>query len=137
MQKLLLVALLLAATLTGYAQSPVGHWKVLSHIIDFDGQKIDMHDALLKQRPCASKIFYEINEDKTYRLNAASSGCEERYKSIQEKLYSKTQWKLEGTVFTTSATNFEAGQSYTISFSGNKMTWMGTDGQGTIVYEKL
>ncbi len=137
MKNLLLCFILLLTAGIAYAQSPVGKWKVLSHTIDYDGQKIDMHEALLSTRPCAAKIVYEINTDATFRLNAAASGCDEKYKSIQEKLYSKTAWKLEGTLFSTSATNFAVSQTYTISFSGNTMTWVGTDGQGTIVYQKL
>jgi hypothetical protein len=37
----------------------------------------------------------------------------------------------------TSATNFAVGQSYIVTFSSNKMTWTGTEGQGVIVYQKL
>jgi hypothetical protein len=120
------------------AQSPVGKWKVLSHISTYQGQTFDSQKALLQQRPCAAKIFYEINADGTYRLNAASSGCDEKYKSIQEKLWSKTNWQLKGDIFTTSTLkDFSAGQSYKMTIDGNKMTWVGTDGQGTIVYQKL
>ena len=137
MQKILLSIIFLIAAIHLNAQSPIGKWKIISHTIEYDGQKIDMHAALLQQRPCADKIVYEINADATYRLNAAASGCDEKYRNIQEKLYRNTQWKLEGSLFTTSASNFAVGQSYTISFSGNKMTWLGTEGQGTIVYQKL
>lgn len=119
------------------AQNPVGKWKVISHTIVFEGKKMDTHAALLKQRPCASLIVYEINADKTYRLNASASGCDEKYRNIQEKLWSKTKWKLEGNVFTTSATNFAVGQSYTVVFAGNKMTMTGTDGQGVTVYQRV
>lgn len=119
------------------AQSPVGKWKIISHTFVYDGQKIDSHAALLKQRPCAAKIIWEINADGIFRLNAANSGCDESYKKIQEKLYSKTKWKIDGTRFTTSATNFAIGQSYRVVFSGNKMIMTGTEGQGTIVYQKL
>jgi hypothetical protein len=119
------------------AQSPVGKWKVISHTIVYEGQKMDTQEALLKIRPCAGNIFYEIKEDKTYRLNAASSNCDEKYKNIQEKLYSKTKWKVEADIISISATNFAVSQSYKISFSGNKMIWNGTDGQGIIIYQKL
>jgi Lipocalin-like domain len=137
MPKSLLTLVFLLAAVCIRAQSPVGHWKVISHISEYAGETFDSHAALLQQRPCADKIFYEINADGTFRLNAAASGCDEKYRNIQERLYSKTQWKLEGKLFTTSASNFAVGQTYTISFSGNKMTWVGTEGQGTIIYQKL
>jgi hypothetical protein len=39
------------------AQSPVvGEWKRISATIDHQGQKVDMHAALLQQRPCVAKI---------------------------------------------------------------------------------
>jgi len=122
---------------TSHAQSPVGKWKTVSHTIVFEGKKMDMHAALLSQRPCAAKIVWEINADGSFRLNAATSGCDDSYKKIQEKLYSKTKWKLEGGKITTSATNFAVGQTYTVSMAGNTMTWVGTEGQGTIVYQRL
>jgi hypothetical protein len=137
MKKIATSVLLLFAAMALGAQSPVGRWKKISHTIDMDGQKIDTHAALLKQRPCADKIVYEINADATFRLNAAASDCDEKYKSIQEKLYGKTDWKMEGDKITTSATNFAVGQTYTVGFSGSKMTWTGTEGQGIIVYQKL
>ena len=137
MQKIILLIFSVMMFHLAYSQGPVGKWKILSHTIVFDGQKMDMQAALLKQRPCASGIVYEINADKTYRLNASGSGCDEKYKNIQQKLWAKTKWKLEGNVFTTSATNFVVGQSYTAVFSGNKMTLTGTDGQGIIVYQRL
>jgi hypothetical protein len=134
---ILLLALIISYTITN-AQSPVGKWKKISHISTYAGETFDSHKALLQQRPCASKIVYEINADGTYRLNAANSGCDERYKKIQEKLYSETNWQLKGNIFTTSTQkDFSVGQSYKITISGNKMTWEGTDGQGTIVFQKL
>jgi Lipocalin-like domain len=137
MHKLLTIVVFLIAASKMNAQNPVGRWKVVSHTIEFDGQKMDMHAALLEQRPCAAKIVYEINEDATFRLNAAASGCDEKYRNIQEKLYSQTKWKLEGDRITTSATNFAVGQTYTVVFEAQKMTWTGTEGQGVIVYQKL
>ncbi len=119
------------------AQSPVGKWKLISSTIVYGGQKIDTHAALLKQRPCAEKIVYEINADGTYRLNAAASGCDEKYINIQQKLYSITKWKMEGNKFTTYAVSAAVGQTYVVVFSGNKMTCTGTEGQGVIVYQKL
>lgn len=133
-----LTIVFLVSVLSALAQSPAGKWKVISHIVVFDGKKMDMHAALLSQRPCASKIVYEINADATYRLNATASGCDEKYKNIQQKLYSKTRWRVVGNKITISTLkDFAVGQTYTISISGNKMTWVGTDGQGTIVYQKL
>ena len=129
--------IVLFSLMIGKAQNPVGKWQILSHTSVYDGQKIDSHAALLTQRPCAAKIVYEVNADGTFRLNAATSDCDEKYKSIQEKLYSKTKWKLEGNKITTSATNFAVGQSYIVVFSGNKMTWTGTEGQGIIVYQNF
>jgi Lipocalin-like domain len=137
MHKLLTIFVFLIAASKINAQNPVGRWKVVSHTIEFDGQKMDMHAALLEQRPCAAKIVYEINEDATFRLNASASGCDEKYRNIQEKLYSQTKWKLEGDRITTSATNFAVGQTYTVVFEAQKMTWTGTEGQGVIVYQKL
>lgn len=134
-----IVALILLLSLSSvYAQSPVGKWKKITHVSTFEGQTFDSHKALLVQRPCAAKFVYEINADATFRLNASQSGCDESYKKIQEKLYSKTQWKVQGNKITISSLkDFAVGQSYFISFSGNKMIWKGTDGQGTITYQKL
>jgi hypothetical protein len=28
------------------------------------------------------------------------------------------------------------GQTYTVTVSGNRMTWVGTDGQGTLVFQR-
>jgi len=120
------------------AQSPVGKWKMISHVSSYGDQTFDSHKALLTQRPCAAKIVYEINADATYRLNASNSGCDEKYKKIQEKLYSETKWKAQGNKISISTLNdFSVGQTYLVSFSGNKMIWKGTDGQGTITFQKL
>ncbi len=120
------------------AQSPIGKWKITSHISEFQGHVFDSHKALLIQRPCASAIVYEINSDNTYRLNAKASSCDENFKKIQEKLYSKTNWKVVGNKITISSIkNFVVGQTYTFTIKGNTMTWIGTDGQGTITYQKL
>lgn len=125
-----------AASAQDLAKSVVGSWKLVSHTVTAAGSTFDSHAALLQQRPCASKIRYNIGADGTYRLDASASDCDEKYKAVQEKLYAKTKWKLEGTKFTTSSTNFAAGQSYTVSVAGNRMTWVGTDGQGTLVFQK-
>jgi Lipocalin-like domain len=120
----------------GPSDAVIGTWKVVSHTIVFEGKPMDWHAALLKQRPCAADIVYEIHTDGRYRLNASASRCDEAYKKIQEKLYAKTQWRLEGNRITTSATNFAVGQTYTVTTSGNRMTWVGTEGQGTLVFQK-
>lgn len=135
MKKATFILLLIVSMTTAYAQSPVGKWKRLSYTIVFEGKKIDTHAALLTQRPCAANIVYEINADGTWRLNAANSGCDEKYTKMQQKLYSKTKWKLEGNQITVSATNFAVGQTHTISFAGNKMTC--TNQYETIVYQRL
>ncbi len=120
------------------AQNPMGKWKVISEVNEYDGQKFDSHKALLQQRPCAAKIFYEINTDGTYRLNAASSDCDEKYKKIQEKLHSESVWTVTGNKITIGHKKAPTvGQTYTFTISANKMIWIGTNGQGTIVYQKL
>lgn len=135
------IILFLSAIITATictAQTPVGKWKKISHVSTYDGQTFDSHKALLTQRPCAAKIVWEVNADKTFRLNASASDCDEKYKAVQQKLYSKTNWKLTGNKITISTEkNFAIGQTYIISYSGNKMIWVGTDGQGTITYLKL
>lgn len=137
MKKIFIATMLIFFTTYLFAQNPVGKWKKLSHTSEYEGQKFDSHKALLSTKPCAANIVYEINADATYRLNASNSGCEERYKKIQEKLYSKTNWQVKGNVITISTLkDFSVGQSYKISISGSKMTWVGTEGQGTIVYQK-
>jgi hypothetical protein len=125
-----------AATAAGLSTEVVGSWKMVSHTSTFSGTTFDSHAALLQQRPCAAKIRYKVNADGTYRLDASASDCDEKYKSIQERLYAKTNWKVEGNKITTSATNFAVGQTYTVSVSGNRMTWVGTEGQGTLVFER-
>jgi hypothetical protein len=118
------------------AQSPVGKWQKISHISVYEGQKMDSHAALLSQRPCAAQIVYEVNENGTFRLNASESTCDDSYKNIQQRLYSKTKWKVENGKITTSATDFAVGQTYVLRFSGNKMIWVGTEGQGEITYQR-
>jgi len=120
------------------AQVPIGKWKIISHMNEFQGEKFDSHKALLTQRPCAAKIVYEVNADGTYRLNASGSGCDERFIKIQEKIYSESVWTIKGN--TISIGNKKApgiGQKYKYTITGNKMIWVGTEGQGTITYQRL
>ncbi len=118
------------------AQSPVGKWKKISHISTYDGQTFDSHKALLQSRPCAAKVVWEVNADGTFRQNLDASGCDERYKKVQAKIYSKSVWKLNGNKLFIGGKE-GIGQHYTISFSGNKMIMTGTEGQGVITYQKL
>lgn len=120
------------------AQSPIGKWQVVSHISEYAGEKFDSHAALLQQRPCAAKIYFEINADATFRKCAKDSGCDERYVKIQEKLYSKTNWQVKGDKITISTLqDFSVGQTYTFKIVGNTMIWTGTDGQGVITYKRF
>jgi hypothetical protein len=133
-----LILLLAIFTIAGsvWAQSPVGNWWVISHTSSYGGQPFDSHKALLSQRPCAAKIVYRLTADGNYRLDASTSGCDESYVNIQQKLYSKTKWKLEGNKILTSATNFVVSQMYTISFKGDKMSWTSEQGD-VITFQKL
>lgn len=108
-------------TTLAIAQNPVGKWKVESYYSN--EYKFDSHKALLTSRPCAADIFYEITEDGKYRLNASKSACDEKYKKIQEKIWSETQWRLKDKMIQLSSTNFAVTKDYTITFSGNKMIW--------------
>jgi hypothetical protein len=138
MKQLLILTLSCFAFTLVNAQSPVGKWKKISHVSTYEGQTFDSHKALLQQRPCAAKIVWEINADATFRLKAGESGCDENYKKIQEKLYSKTNWKVTGNkIMISTQKDFSVGQTYTFTISGNKMVWTGTDGQGVITYQKL
>lgn len=118
------------------AQSAVGKWKKISHISSYAGQTFDSHKALLQQRPCAAKVVWEMNADGSFRQNLTASGCDESYKKVQTKMYSKTVWKVTGNKLIVGGKE-GVGQHYAISFSGNKMTWVGTEGQGTITYQRL
>ena len=120
----------------GLAEDVIGHWKRVSHTSVFQGQQLDSQAALLQARPCVANIYYEVNADKSFRLNTSTSGCEEQYKKTQERLHAKEKWKLDGNTLMISSSNFAVGQSYTVTLKGNQMTWVGTDGQGTLVYQR-
>lgn len=125
-----------AQALANPASDVVGAWQLVSHTVVLDGKAVDTHAALLQQRPCATKIRHVIHADGNYRLDASASDCDEKYKNIQQKLHAKTKWRLQGNKFTTSATNFAVGQTYALTLSGGRMTWVGTEGQGTLVFQK-
>lgn len=138
MKKATYTLFILFLTTTMFAQSPVGKWKIVSYVSEFNGQKFDSHKALLQQRPCAAKIVYEINSNGTYRLNAANSGCDERYIKIQEKLHSEEVWTVKGNKITIGHKKaISVGHTYTFSIKGDIMIWTGTDGEGVITYKKL
>lgn len=138
MLKQIVTTIFLFTAVAAFSQGPVGKWKKVSHIIEYGGQKSDSYKALLVQRPCAAKIVYEINADGSYRLKASASGCDEKYSTVQEKLYANTNWKVAGNKITiSSGKNFTVGQTYTFSIKGNTMTWTGTEGQGIITWQKL
>ena len=101
-----------AALAADLATDLVGSWTMVSHTVSYDGSSFDAHAALLQQRPCAAKIRYLLNADGSYRLDASASGCDDKYRAIQEKLYAKTRWRLEGNKLSTSSTNFAVGQHY-------------------------
>lgn len=136
MKTIFFLLTILISSLAANAQNPVGKWKKISHVSTFEGQTFDSQEALLKLRPCAANIVWEINADGTFRQNLASSGCDEQYKKIQSKLYSKSVWKLNGkNLFIGGKEGL--GNTYTISFSGAKMIMKGTEDQGTITYTKI
>ena len=138
MRLLTLLMVVIATTNISFAQSPIGKWKKVSHISTYDGQTFDSHKALLTQMPCADKIVHEINADKTYRLNASASSCDDKYKRIQEKLYSESVWTVSGNKITIGHKNAPSiGQTYTFTTKGNTMIWTGTEGQGVITWQKL
>ncbi|HMT74427.1 MAG TPA: lipocalin family protein [Chitinophagaceae bacterium] len=138
MKKATYTLFILFLTTTMFAQSPIGKWKIVSYVSEFNGQKFDSHKALLQQRPCAAKIVYEINSNGTYRLNAANSGCDERYIKIQEKLHSEEVWTVKGNKITIGHKKaISVGHTYTFSIKGDIMIWTGTDGEGVITYKKL
>lgn len=135
MKTISLAASFMFFAFTSMAQSPVGNWKMVSHLATYDGKTFDSHVALLTQRPCAAKIVYRITADGNYRLDASSSGCDEKYVNIQQRLYSKNVWKLDGDkIFIGGKEGI--GNNYSVTFSGNKMIWKSEYGD-VITYQKL
>lgn len=138
MKKLLFTSMILLSIFVTKAQSPIGKWKTISYVSTYGEQTFDSQKDLLKKWPCASKFYWEINADGTYRQNTSASDCEKRFKKIQENLYSKTKWKVVGNkVSISTQKNASVGQTFTFTISGNKMVWVGTESQGTITYERL
>lgn len=138
MIRYILTIIFLTFSIICYTQNPVGKWKVISHVSEFQGEKFDSYQALLTQRPCAAKIIYVIQTDGTYRLDFSHSQCDEKYRKIQEKIYSESVWTVSGNIITIGNKKAPSvGQKYTFTVTGNKMVWTGTDGQGTITYQKL
>jgi hypothetical protein len=136
--KNILTTLFLILSVTLLAQNPVGKWKMISHISEYEGEKFDSHKALLQSRPCVAQIIYEINTDGTYRLNAEKSNCDQKYLKMQQSLYSEQVWTIKGkkiTIGHRKAPN--VGQTYVFSIKDNTMIWEGTEGQGRITYQKL
>jgi hypothetical protein len=134
----LLIMIYLTSSNLILSQNLVGKWKVISHVSEFQGEKFDSHQALLTQRPCAAKIIYVIYTDGTFRLDASQSQCDEKFTKIQEKIYSESVWTVSGNMITIGNKNAPSvGQKYTFTITGNKMVWTGTDGQGSITYQKL
>ncbi|WP_416438640.1 hypothetical protein [Phnomibacter sp. MR] len=120
-----------------FTQNPVGKWKKLSHTIEYAGEKIDSYKTVLQLYPVAARLAHAFDEAGNFRLECSGTDCKEKYVVMQQKLYAQTKWRLTGNVLMLSSSGFRVGQSYSIRLSGNKMIWEGTEGQGTIVYEKI
>ncbi len=125
--------LLLFCTSILHAQTVEGKWKCIASYSSFDNKQTNMEDALHQSRPCTKNTIYEFQADG--KIKRIYSGCDEIYVATQDKLWKKQQWKLEGENIKTSVTNFMVFKKYTLTFSGNKMTW--TNKEETIIYEKL
>ena len=119
------------------AQQPVGQWKKVSHNIDYDGQQMDSYKSLLQVYPVAAQLVHEFSADGVYKLLCKGNNCADKYVLTQQKLYANMKWRITGNIIMMSSTGFSVGQSYKIQITGNKMTWVGTEGQGTIVYQKI
>jgi len=116
-----------------HAQTIVGKWKCIANYSSFDNKQTNMEEALHQSKPCTKNTIYEFLSDG--KIKRIYSGCDEKYVTTQDKLWKKQQWKLEGNNIKTSVTNFMVFREYTLTFSGNKMTWTNKD--ETIIYQKL
>lgn len=119
------------------AQTPIGQWKKISHSIDYDGHKMDSYKSVLQVYPVAAQLVHEFSTDGEYKLLCMGNNCTDKYILTQQKLYANMKWRITGNTIMMSSTGFSVGQSYKIQIAGNKMTWEGTEGQGTIVYQKI
>jgi hypothetical protein len=138
MFKNLFLLIILLNSLLLKSQSPVGRWIKISEINEYQGYTFDSHKALISQKPCAAKITYNINADGTFRKDATQSGCDEKYQKIQEKLYLESVWTISNNTISIGHKKApKEGQTYTYTIKGNTMIWVGTEGQGTITYQKL
>ena len=116
-----------------FAQNIVGKWKCIATYSSFDNKKTNMQAALHQSRPCTKNtVFYFQSNGKIVRNYSA---CDAKYIETQNKFWKDQKWKLDGNNLKTSVTDFSLFNEYTITFSGNKMTWTNKD--ETIVYQKL
>ncbi|HUM52768.1 MAG TPA: lipocalin family protein [Chitinophagales bacterium] len=116
-----------------FTQNIIGKWKCIATYSSFDNKKTNMISGLHQSRPCTKNTVFDFKADgKIVRIY---SGCDTKYVEMQNKLWKKQQWKVEGSNLKTSVTDFSIFNEYIISFSSNKMTW--TNNDETIIYQKL
>jgi hypothetical protein len=92
-----------------------------------------MQAALHQSRPCTKNTVFDFQSNGKIVRNY--SACDAKYIETQNKFWKDQKWKLDGNNLKTSVTDFSLFNEYTITFSGNKMTWTNKD--ETIVYQKL
>lgn len=133
MKSILIITITLFIALNCNAQSPIGKWKCIATYSSFDNKKTNMEAALHQSLPCTKNTIEDFQANgkivKTY------SGCDAKYVETQNKLFKDQKWKVEGNKITIYSIDISLGNTYTISFSGNKMTW--TNADETITYQKL
>lgn len=139
MKNILTISTIIFSSIICFSQNNIiGKWKKISEINLYKGISFDSHKALLIQRPCISKIVYEINSDGTFRLNAKNSDCDLSYIKVQEKLHSEEVWTYKGNKITIGHKKAPSvGHTYIVSVKENTMVWKGTEGQGTITFKKI
>ena len=116
-----------------FAQNMVGKWKCIATYSSFDNKKTNMQAALHQSRPCTKNTVFDFQSNGKIVRNY--SACDAKYIETQNKFWKDQKWKLNGNNLKTSVTDFSLFNEYTITFSGNKMTWTNKD--ETIVYQKL
>ena len=116
-----------------FAQNIVGKWKCIATYSSFDNKKTNMQAALHQSRPCTKNTVFDFQSNGKIVRNY--SACDAKYIETQNKFWKDQKWKLDGNNLKTSVTDFSLFNEYTITFSGNKMTWTNKD--ETIVYQKL